>query len=257
MGTYVVSDIHGHYDKWIEAEKKSGLRLDKGDHYIILGDLLDRGEKSKECIEYALKLIEKYPRQVTYIMGNHEYLMLEFTSLIISKNMTVEQEEELYRRGGNWLGNGGTQSVASFLGYLIEDSEDIRTLKEIHWLMNMNYRKLLGKIGNLPLYKIDEEKGVVYVHAGFRTGIKLSEQKKFDMQWIREEFINNYKPLEGDVLEGKLIIHGHTPVKQIRGYTGRGYHRGKNHLCLDGGAAVQDKILILRLEDMSYIENHF
>ena len=50
----------------------------------------------------------------------------------------------------------------------------------------------------------------VFVHAGVRPNIPLGDQLAHDMIWIRDEFLY----CGHDVMPGKVIIHGHTPMEQ-------------------------------------------
>jgi metallophosphoesterase len=52
LPTYVVSDIHGKYDKFIGVLDK--INLKEEDTLYVLGDILDRG---KHPIKVMLKLI--------------------------------------------------------------------------------------------------------------------------------------------------------------------------------------------------------
>lgn len=70
---FVVSDIHGYYDQFIEALKNSGFDENNPDHFLIsLGDNFDRGSKPIEVMEYLMNL----PRKVL-IRGNHEDLFID------------------------------------------------------------------------------------------------------------------------------------------------------------------------------------
>lgn len=84
--TIFIGDVHGCYDELVELVEKK-LRVVKGDRVILLGDLINKGPKSADCIRYALKM------GFECIMGNHEmhfrdapehknydYLSLELTS---------------------------------------------------------------------------------------------------------------------------------------------------------------------------------
>lgn len=66
----VVGDIHGMHEDLIRALGVGGMPL-KG-KFLFLGDYVDRGPKSLECITllYALKI--KYPENIYLIRGNHE-----------------------------------------------------------------------------------------------------------------------------------------------------------------------------------------
>lgn len=46
---YVMSDLHGMYDKFISMLKQ--INFNSNDHLYILGDVLDRGDKSLEIID--------------------------------------------------------------------------------------------------------------------------------------------------------------------------------------------------------------
>ena len=74
MATYFcVSDVHSFYDEMIEALDNAGFDIENPNHiFISLGDLLDRGPKPKECLEFVNKLPKN--RKIL-IKGNHERLM--------------------------------------------------------------------------------------------------------------------------------------------------------------------------------------
>ncbi|MEM4598960.1 MAG: metallophosphoesterase family protein [Candidatus Diapherotrites archaeon] len=64
-----VGDTHGD----IEASKAVISKfLDKDTRIIFLGDYVDRGEFSKENIDYLLETRERNPDNVFLLMGNHE-----------------------------------------------------------------------------------------------------------------------------------------------------------------------------------------
>lgn len=81
MGTFVVSDVHGHLDDLRERLKAAGLVDDdrwvgEGSQLWILGDLADRGPDGIGVVHYVRSLTEQAPDQVHMLMGNHEALML-------------------------------------------------------------------------------------------------------------------------------------------------------------------------------------
>ena len=65
MRKFVIGDIHGCYDELIELTEKIGLT--ESDLLISLGDIVDRGNKSKEVYEY----FKNRPNSIVLI-GNHE-----------------------------------------------------------------------------------------------------------------------------------------------------------------------------------------
>jgi serine/threonine protein phosphatase 1 len=65
MRKFIIGDIHGCFDELIELTEKIGLT--DNDILISLGDIVDRGNKSKEVYEYFLNR----PNSIV-LMGNHE-----------------------------------------------------------------------------------------------------------------------------------------------------------------------------------------
>lgn len=65
MRTFVIGDIHGCYDELIEMLQNVGATAK--DQLIALGDIVDRGNKSKEVFEFFYNR----PNSLV-IMGNHE-----------------------------------------------------------------------------------------------------------------------------------------------------------------------------------------
>ena len=70
MATYVVSDIHGEYELFINLLEK--IKLKETDSLYILGDILDRGPHP---IKVILKLMEM-PNAIC-LVGNHELMALD------------------------------------------------------------------------------------------------------------------------------------------------------------------------------------
>jgi predicted phosphodiesterase len=70
----IVGDTHGDY---IASRIIVKNFINKKNHYIIfLGDYVDRGEKSKENIDFLLSAREKYPN-IFLLAGNHEMFPLK------------------------------------------------------------------------------------------------------------------------------------------------------------------------------------
>jgi serine/threonine protein phosphatase 1 len=65
MRKFIIGDIHGCFDELMELTEKVGLT--DGDLLISLGDIVDRGNKSKEVYAYFLNR----PNSIV-LMGNHE-----------------------------------------------------------------------------------------------------------------------------------------------------------------------------------------
>lgn len=81
----ILSDIHGQIDVLQELlkandiiDQKNNWSFDKG-HFVIVGDVFDRGPKVTETLWFIFKLEEQAELaggKVHYLMGNHEYMAL-------------------------------------------------------------------------------------------------------------------------------------------------------------------------------------
>ena len=74
---YSMSDIHGHYDEFIESLSKVDLS-DKNSLLILLGDYIDNGSQSLQVISKIIELEKYYPDQVITLLGNHEEYFVEW-----------------------------------------------------------------------------------------------------------------------------------------------------------------------------------
>lgn len=177
MRNLVVGDIHGEYEKLINVLKKANY-IPLNDSIIFLGDYIDRGPDSCKVVQYIQELKVNFSKYVILLKGNHEDMAIKY--------LNDKTNEALY------FHNGGNKTLNSYHCNIISSEFS----NDISWL------------NNLPLiYETDE---YIFVHAGFKPGIKLEDQKEEDLLWIRNEFLqadwSNYP---------KIIIHGHTPVKNI------------------------------------------
>ena len=81
--TYVMSDLHGCYDKYAQMLEKIGFG--DGDTFYILGDVIDRGP---DGIKILMDMMDR--KNVIPIIGNHESLAL--SSLKLLRDGASEEE---------------------------------------------------------------------------------------------------------------------------------------------------------------------
>ena len=65
---YVISDIHGHFDEFMEILKMIDFK--DSDELYVLGDCIDKGPKSIETLLYCLERVN-----IHMCLGNHEHMM--------------------------------------------------------------------------------------------------------------------------------------------------------------------------------------
>ena len=104
---YIISDIHGCKKQYLELLEK--IKFSDQDHLYILGDSVDRGEQSIEVLRYIMK-----QKNVTYIIGNHDYILFLFIQKL-GLNLDNFENDEIKWSFKFWLYDGGLTTLNEFL----------------------------------------------------------------------------------------------------------------------------------------------
>jgi serine/threonine protein phosphatase 1 len=80
----------------------------------------------------------------------------------------------------------------------------------------------------------------IFVHAGLKPGVPLAKQKKRDLLWIRDEFIDADQAVE------KTVVFGHTPFARPL--------VEKDRIGIDTGAAFGGKLTCVELTEMKFYQ---
>lgn len=206
-----VGDIHGCYTKLISLMKRVKINPEK-DKLVFLGDYIDRGDQSKEVVEYLIHLKKEMPSAV-FLLGNHEQMLLEYLS---RENIN------------SFLINGGKKTLDSYFG-----DGGLSSYQDPKIIFPPEHLEFFNSL--FPYY---EWKDYIFVHAGLRDGISLEHQDPFDLLWIREDFyFSNFT-------FGKTVVFGHTPFQQPFIY--------KQKIGIDTGAAYGNKLTCVELTAMKF-----
>lgn len=91
--TYIMSDIHGDYTKFLKMLEKINFKNE--DTLYILGDIFDRGKQPFNILGYIIK-----HSNIHLVLGNHEDFLFEW----------YENNEKW-----EWLQNGGQKTFTQFM----------------------------------------------------------------------------------------------------------------------------------------------
>lgn len=195
----VVGDVHGHYDALIKL--LDAISPSSEDKVYFLGDLIDRGPRSADVVEFVIQ------HSYQCLRGNHEEMLLD----VVSKGENGEVSMEMYQ---SWLYSGGHSTVASYDNKIPQEHVD--------WIKNLPTYLDLGDIW--------------LVHAGIDPHLPIAVQTSEQFCWIREDFHSMSEPYFQD----KLIISGHTITFTLPGVHPGQIAAGPGWLGIETGAYHQN-----------------
>lgn len=223
MKYFAIGDIHGsHNELMMMLEKHWDSKEEK---LILLGDLVDRGPKSKEVIETAMSLKEQ--NLAIVLGGNHEQLFLDWLD---------EPDDE-----GFYYDMGGRETIHSFY------DSNITFHKSAEWIasdMKIRFQRHIDFLKNLQDYY--ETKHYIFVHAGVNLAYadwKNSSQNEF--RWTRRPFIY------GKNETGKTFVFGHTLTNTLNTNKSNDvwFSPCGSKIGVDGGCASGGLLLGLKIDN--------
>ena len=222
--TYVISNIHGQYQKFKSI--LSQISFKESDTLYVLGDLLDFGEESMELIEdLSVRL------NVFCVAGEHDYLaarMLKGFSAMLQSG--AAPSEDYIAEMTAWVQDGGQPTLEAFRSLDADAREGV-----IEYLEEMT------------LFEEVEVKGERYllVHAGIANYSPDTDLEDY----MPEDFIG--EPIDPDrpYFDGVTVIAGHVPTYTLASAQKGKIYRGEHAILIDCGAAFDEALGCLRLED--------
>jgi serine/threonine protein phosphatase 1 len=208
---FAVGDIHGCYDKLAAMMKILPWRKDEGDLLLFIGDYIDRGPKSREVVDFLVRLRQE-GGEFVFLKGNHEKMLMDYY---------IQQKDQML-----YVANGGAETIASYVEGGIGRKAFVLPEEHLEFFLS------------LTLYHETED--YIFVHAGLKDGIPLTEQSEEDLLWIREEFI--YSAYDWN----KRVIFGHTALEIPFVTPGK--------IGIDTGAVYGNKLTAVELPRMKFYQ---
>jgi calcineurin-like phosphoesterase family protein len=75
---YMFGDVHNEADKLMDVLDQIEPLLTPDDHIVFCGDLVDRGAQAALTVETLVALAKKYPDQVYFVRGNHDWMLQHY-----------------------------------------------------------------------------------------------------------------------------------------------------------------------------------
>jgi serine/threonine protein phosphatase 1 len=244
--TFAVGDIHGDLEALEKALAKLP-ELDDQDTLVLMGDYLDRGEKSAQVIAYVREeLPKRVPGKLVALRGNHEDGWLRVAS-------------------GGWpefvipVPNGCLATLRSYRGQRCADGE-IPTREELQAMQMGEFlpSDVVDWMNTLPYFYEDEH--AIYVHAGLvESDGKWVHPKDTEnptqLLWVRTmRFFQGYR--------GKRVVCGHTATEnlppELSSFTPEDpldMWVGENVVVIDTGCGKGGFLTVLELPAMKVYES--
>ena len=177
---FFVGDIHGKYALLTLALTKIDFDFN-ADRLFSVGDLIDRGEASFNCLLLAQK------EWFIPVLGNHEQFLRE-----TEENASIENKFVWYQNGGGWW-EGLTARGRQLAKNIVEQS----------FALTSSVDTLAGKVGvvhaQYPLNQWPLNEG------------DINKDTLYELLWSRDIVSNgNQHPIAGI----DFIVSGHTPLSK-------------------------------------------
>ncbi|MDF1876128.1 metallophosphoesterase [Sulfurimonas sp. SAG-AH-194-I05] len=209
-GIWIIGDVHGEYDMLIGLIAK----LPQDAKICFVGDLIDRGKKSAEVVNFIIE--NKYD----CVLGNHEIMMIESLNDSYAKEL--------------WELSGGKQTLESYTKF----EDDIFTL-HIEYFKQLPYFLYYEMKNNKPLVVSHS-----YIHDVWVDKEHLYTQ--YDGKSILWQHMHNKKLFHPtkEVANNLFNIFGHSVLKKpyVKEY----------FAMIDTGATYKNKVGLGKLSAIHY-----
>lgn len=284
MGTYVVGDIHGCYDQFITLKNRIESQ-DVEAHFILVGDIIDRGPKVMDMLHWAMDNCNKPEGKYELLLGNHEYeklyLLRENLRLVLGDKInnsyndsSVENPSSAEKPSGAGKKFNSDRKIGSirakrFKNKYFPDYYGFDSILEHNKVTYGEAQEIYEFFESMPPIKELDINGQHYiiVHGGLRTEF-VNDDETFNTWYLSDEAseVNGYYGRESVItklvwdrfvteqLEHTIVVVGHTPTNEDQDAKGRILFSGRM-INVDCGCvfqlpALHTNLAAIRLEDL-------
>lgn len=258
MGVYVVGDIHGCFDDWVQLKNKIEAQ-DKHAKFILVGDIIDRGPNSIDMLRWAMKHVTKHGKY-QMVLGNHEYEKYFWLESFFKAKKEKPELEVKEFMADNYDFKASVVKAKLELEELVNIRdwiEDLELYKEV--TVNTEFKRRQRYLivhGGLKYNQLGRDKGKVVLDkyliplSGLR---RIHSEITEKMVWERN-YHGYYNAMD------LIIINGHTPTDTMDALC-RGSVPGRpwylpNNIDIDTGAVFRHygerfcNLCAIRLQDL-------
>ncbi|MCI8309669.1 MAG: hypothetical protein HFJ45_05700 [Clostridia bacterium] len=222
--TYVIGDIHGMYGSYVDVMKK----MNKNDHLVILGDVIDRGTGGIQILQDIMKRKQdsKNNPKITFLLGNHEMQFLENIDIMMKHGLNKEDITNII----NW------RNTRSRMGYYRLHNDEQSKQAYQYWKnefnkYNVKYQTLINE-KRLSEWELDamgiwltSNKGNTTIFDFLKGGrVNGTQEQKAIYKFLRDSYVALPQNVNG---KDYLFVHAMPPrdsqmLRKMK-QTGKGY----------------------------------
>ncbi len=197
MPTIAVGDVHANYAALCDLLDQPRHQVDDRDIVVFLGDYIDRGPASKQCVTAILQFQRDVSAEVACLCGNHEDWFL--------------RTRADHRRHSWLLGMGALDTIQSYspqAAQVLREAAAEAGLRLYLEPLALPYESFFDTIPEDHLRFFEDllpychTPDCLCVHGGVDPGMPLSDQPRDALIWGVDGFPERYSGTE-------LIVYGH------------------------------------------------
>jgi hypothetical protein len=222
-----VGDVHGAYDNLVAVLQNAGLVDQKlrwvggRTHLVQLGDVLDRGARSRDCLELLMRLEREAERaggRVHALIGNHEAFnvlgLLDYVSPGEFASYVDDSSRSRWESALRAFQEGERRRAQAASGLAPSDEELRQRFKARYPLGYFEHREAFGREGRYGRWirrhnTLVRLNGIVFSHADWSEAASGLGPAAIN-EAVRAE-LSGKEPLEGGIIldvEGPLQYRG-------------------------------------------------